>query len=148
MKKVISVFLAVVMVFSVFAVTAAAATNAKVKYPIIFIAGSSVDLFDAEGNEVSTGIEVLTDDDEGDGMGMDKIVETTVNILKPFVMEGLLQDKWDNYGKVLYDEFAPIWDESQLDGDGNTSFDIGQNVGEVPGDGIGRPERQRRYDGD
>ncbi|MBQ6874173.1 MAG: hypothetical protein IJO24_07780 [Clostridia bacterium] len=131
MKKVISVFLAVVMVFSVFAVTAAAATNAKVKYPIIFIAGSSVDLFDAEGNEISTGIEVLTDDDEGDGMGMDKIVETTVNILKPFVMEGLLQDKWDNYGKVLYDEFAPIWDEGQLDGDGNTKYGIGVSASEI-----------------
>lgn len=131
MKKVISVFLAVVMVFSVFAVTAAAATNAKVKYPIIFIAGSSVDLFDAEGNEVSTGIDVLTDDDEGDGMGMDKIVETTVNILKPFVMEGLLQDKWDNYGKVLYDEFAPIWDEGQLDGDGNTKYGIGVSASEI-----------------
>lgn len=132
MKKIIAVLLALVMVCSAFAVSAAAATNERVKYPIVFIAGSSVDLFDADGNPVSTGIEVLTDDDDGDeGMGFDKIMEATMNILIPFVKEGLLQDKWDNYGKALYDELAPIWDEGQLDGDGNTKYGIGVSPSEI-----------------
>lgn len=131
MKKVLAVFLPLVMTFSAFAASAAAA-NARVKYPIIFIAGSSVDLVDADGNPVSTGIEVLTDDDDGgDGMGMDKIMEATMNILTPFVTEGLLHDEWDNYGNALYEELAPIWDEGQLDGDGNTKYGIGVSASEI-----------------
>ena len=131
MKKLISVFLAALMAFSVFAVTAAAVTNEKVKYPIIFIAGSSVDLVDGEGNPVSTGIEVLTDDDEGDGMGADKIMEAAMNILVPFLTEGMPFDKWDNYGKALYEELAPIWDEGQLDGNGNTKYGVGVSPAEI-----------------
>ena len=130
MKKVISVFLAVVMVFSVFAVTAVAATSEKAKYPIIFIAGNSIVISDAEGNPLSTGFEVLTDDDEGD-MDTQKIIQAAMNIIIPFVTEGLPFDKWDNYGKALYEEFAPIWDESQIDGDGNPKYGTGISEADI-----------------
>jgi len=130
MKKVISVFLAVVMVFSVFAVTAAAVTSEKAKYPIIFIAGNSIVISDAEGNPLSTGFEVLTDDDEGD-MDTQKIIQAAMNIIIPFVTEGLPFDKWDNYGKALYEELAPIWDESQIDGDGNPKYGTGISEADI-----------------
>ena len=115
MKKILSVFLALLMVFSTFAVSASAVTHEKVKYPIVFIAGSSVDLVDENQNPISTGFEVLTDDDEGD-MTKEDIIQKTMNVLLPFFTEGLPFDKWDTYGKKLYEELAPIFDEGQLDG--------------------------------
>ncbi len=131
MKKLISVILAALMLSGTFVFSVSAAgTERKEKSPIIFIAGSSVDICDAEGNEISTGFEVLTDDDEGD-MSTDKIIETAMNILKPFILEGLPFDKWDNYGKALYDELAPIWDETQLDGDGNAKYGTGVSKAEI-----------------
>jgi len=100
------------------------------KSPIIFIAGSSIDICDAEGNEISTGFDVLTD---GSGLGFtrEEIIGSLSNILLPFVIEGLPEDKWDNYGKALYEEIAPIWDSTQLDGDGNAKYDTGVSKAEI-----------------
>lgn len=131
MKKIISLVLAALLVSGMLTTSAAAASREKkAKNPIIFIAGSSVDICDAEGNEISTGFDVLTDDDEGD-MTTDKIIETAMNILKPFILEGLPFDKWDNYGTALYEELAPIWDETQLGGDGNAKYGTGVSQAEI-----------------
>lgn len=124
MKKIISVLLALIMIFSTFAVSVSAVSNEKVKYPIIFIAGSSVDLVDGDQNPISTGFDVLTDDDEGD-ITKEDIVQKTMNVLLPFFTEGLPFDKWDTYGKKLYEELAPIFEEGQLDGNGNPKFGTG-----------------------
>lgn len=132
MKKFISVLL-VILMLSTTLITSAGAASAekKEKSPIIFIAGSSVDICDAEGNEIPTGFDVLTDDDDGEGMSTDSIIEAVMNILKPFLLEGLPFDKWENYGKALYDELAPIWDETQLDGDGNAKYGTGVSAAEI-----------------
>ncbi len=131
MKKAISLLLCIVLIGTAFAMPAfASGTERKEKCPIIFIAGSSIDICDAEGNEISTGFDVLTDDDEGD-MTTDKIIETAMNILKPFLLEGLPFNKWDNYGQALYEELAPIWDETQLGGDGNAKYGTGVSKAEI-----------------
>lgn len=131
MKKLIALTLSILMLFILVAVPVSAAGNEKhEKTPIIFIAGSSVDICDAEGNIISTGFDVLTDDDEGD-MSKEDLIESIVNITLPFVLEGLPQDKWDNYGKALYEELAPIWDETQLDGDGNAKYGTGVSAAEI-----------------
>ncbi len=131
MKKSIALLLSVLMILSVAVVPAFAAGAEKhEKCPIIFIAGSSVDICDADGNIISTGFDVLTDDDEGD-MTTEDIMESAINILLPFVIEGLPEDKWDNYGKALYEELAPIWDDTQLDGDGNAKYGTGVSKAEI-----------------
>lgn len=131
MKKLIAIILSTLMLFSVFAAPVSAASNEKhEKTPIIFIAGSSVDICDAEGNIISTGFDVLTDDDEGN-MTEEDVIESMVNILIPFVLEGLPQDKWDSYGETLYNELAPIWDDTQLDGDGNPKYGTGVSAAEI-----------------
>lgn len=130
MKKIISVLLALIMVFSSFAVSASAASNKKVKYPIIFIAGSSVDLVDEDQNPISTGFDVLTDDDEGD-LTKEDIISKIMNVMLPFVIEGLPFDEWDTYGDALYNELAPIFEEGQLDGDGNPKFGTGVAKAEI-----------------
>ncbi|MBO7318509.1 MAG: hypothetical protein J6V06_00630, partial [Clostridia bacterium] len=65
-KKLISLSLVLIMLFAVMTPAASAVTNDRVKYPIIFIAGSSVDLVDGDQKPISTGFDVFTDDDEGD----------------------------------------------------------------------------------
>lgn len=132
MKKLTALFLSIIMLLSVCSVgVSAAAENKHEKSPIIFIAGSSVDLVDGDQNPISTGFDVLTDDDEGDGITTKDIIETSLNIILPFVIEGLPADKWDNYGKALYEELAPIFAEGQLDGDGNPKFGTGVAKAEV-----------------
>lgn len=131
MKKLIALILSALMLFTLFAAPVSAAGSEKhEKCPIIFIAGSSVDICDKDGNIISTGFDVLTDDDEGD-MTEDDIMESIVNILLPFVIEGLPQDEWDNYGKALYEELSPIWDDTQLDGDGNAKYGTGVSKAEI-----------------
>lgn len=131
MKKALALVLSVLMLCSVFLMPVSAAeTERKEKCPIIFIAGSSINICDAEGNEISTGFDVITDDDEGD-MTTDKIIETAMNILKPFILEGLPFDKWDNYGNAIYEELSPIWDETQLGGDGNAKYGTGVSKAEI-----------------
>ena len=107
MKKFISLILAVLMIFSCFAVSASAVTNERDYYPIITIAGSSIDLVDGDQNPISTGFDVLTDDDEGD-MTKEDIIAKVMKVLTPFILEGLPFDKWDNYGDALYEELAPF----------------------------------------
>ena len=124
MKKALSIILTLIMVFSALAIPASAVTNEKVRYPIIFIAGSSVDLVDENQNPISTGFDVLTDDDEGE-LTKDDIIAKVMKVLTPFIVEGLPFDKWDNYGDALYNELAPIFEEGQLDGDGNPKFGTG-----------------------
>ena len=64
-------------------------------------------------------------DDEEEDDGSNKIVEACVNILKPFVLEGMLFDNWDNYGRAIYEELAPIFEDVVLNGDGEVKFPSG-----------------------
>ncbi len=131
MKKFTALLLTLLMLCSVVVLPASAVTNEHKKMPIIFIAGSSVDLVDGDQNPISTGFDVLTDDDEGEGYTKEQIIETAMNIIMPFVLEGLPKDKWDNYGKALYEELAPIFEEGQLDGNGNPKFGTGVAKAEI-----------------
>jgi len=125
MKKLTALLLTLIMIMGAVVLPASAVTNEHKKMPIIFIAGSSVDLVDGDQKPISTGFDVLTDDDEGDGYTKEQIIETSMNIIMPLVLEGLPQDKWENYGKALYAELAPIFEEGQLDGEGNPKFGTG-----------------------
>lgn len=125
MKKFLSVFLVMTMLFAVMAPAASAVAVPQAgKTPIIYIRGNGEQIYAADGvTPIVASFEDLGL--EGDasnsdsGIDKDTIVETAVNILKPFVMEGLIFDQWDNYGKVLYEEIAPLFVDAGLDYNGN-----------------------------
>ena len=119
MKKLISILLVTVMLFAVMA-PMASAVNAYDYLPTIYIRGSGETLYYPDGTVLAADLESLSLGDGGEG-GIDKdtIVETAVNILKPFVLEGMIFDKWDNYGRAIYDEIKPLFPDSGLDYDGN-----------------------------
>lgn len=121
MKKLISVFLAVMMLFAVMAPMASAANE---RTPIVYIRGNGDGLFYEDGTLLVTQFEELSLGGE-DGVDKDTIIETTVNILKPFVLEGMLFDEWDNYGRAIYDEISPLFVNAGLDENGNPKVGTG-----------------------
>lgn len=119
MKKIISVVLCLSLVFAVMAPVAFASEDERL--PTVYIRGNGEKIYDAEGNRLTTGFDNMSfgDDDSEEGDSSDKIVEAVVNILKPFVIEGMLFDQWDNYGRAIYEEIAPLFEDSGLDENGN-----------------------------
>jgi len=128
MKKIISVILVTVMLFAVTA-PAASAANAIEKLPIIYIRGNGEALYDKDGNKLAAEISDISFDESG--IDKDVIVETAVNILKPFVLEGMLFDKWDNYGRVIYDEISPLFVNAGLDENGNPKNGTGPAASQI-----------------
>ncbi|MBR2079873.1 MAG: hypothetical protein IJ962_06590 [Clostridia bacterium] len=118
MKKLISILLVTVMLFAVMA-PAVSAVNAYEYLPTIYIRGNGEELYYPDGTRLVASFDDLSLGGEEGGIDKDTIVETAVNILKPFVMEGMVFDKWDNYGKAIYDEIKPLFPDAGLDGNGN-----------------------------
>lgn len=129
MKKILSLILTLTMLVAIMAPTAAAA-DAKVKdeLPMIFIRGNGEDLYDENGKLIPGEIGDIFDKNivpEEEGISKDKLVESCVNILLPFLAEGLLMDNWDNYGKAIYEEISPLFEKTALDGNGNPKYGTG-----------------------
>ena len=122
MKKYISVLLAIVMLFTLMAPVASAGDFEKL--PIIYIRGNGENIVYPDGTRVPARIEDLSLGGD-EGLDKDVIVETAVNILKPFILEGMPFDKWDNYGRAIYDELSPLFTDAGLDYDGNPTNDTG-----------------------
>lgn len=119
MKKLISLLLVTVMLFAVMAPISSAVYE---KTPIVYIRGNGDGIYYEDGTLCVAQFEDLFADngeEEDDGIDKDTIVETVVNILKPFVMEGMIFDKWDNYGRVIYEEIKPLFPDAALDYEGN-----------------------------
>ena len=121
MKKLISFLLVAVMLFAVMA-PMASVSAANERTPIVYIRGNGDGLYYPDGSLCVAQLEDLFAEDaegEDDGIDKDTIVETAVNILKPFVKEGMLFDKWDNYGRAIYEELKPLFPDAGLDYEGN-----------------------------
>lgn len=128
MKKIISLSLALLMLFMLMAPCASAVTEERL--PIIYIRGNGETIYDSEGKPVAARLEDmfggLTDDSgEDSGISKDAIVESSVNILLPFLTQGLIFDEWDAYGKAIYDELSPLFENVALDSEGNSPEGIG-----------------------
>lgn len=117
MKKLISLTLVLVMLFAVLAPVASAGNYEYL--PIIYIRGNGEEIYYPDGTLCVTKFEDMDFSSEGSGIDKDTIVETAVNILKPFVLEGMLFDQWDAYGQAIYDEISPLMPDAGLDYDGN-----------------------------
>ncbi len=132
MKKMISVLLCLTLIFAVMAPVAFASQDERL--PTVYIRGNGEKLYNADGTRLATDFSGLSfgGDDEGDeDDSTDKIVEAVVNILKPFVLEGMLFDKWDNYGRAIYEELAPLFGDAGLDENGNPKNGTGVSPEEL-----------------
>lgn len=122
MKKLISILLVAVMLFAVMAPMASAANE---RTPIIYIRGNGDGLYYPDNTLVVAQFEDLSFGGDEGGVDKDAIVDAVVNILEPFVIEGMIFDKWDNYGKAIYDEIKPLFPDAALDYNGNPTKGTG-----------------------
>lgn len=134
MKKFISFLLVLSLVFVVMAPMAFASGYERL--PVVYIRGNGETLYDAEGNVLVTDLGNISfgdDSEEGeeDTSAKDAIVEAAVNILKPFVLEGMLFDEWDNYGKAIYEELSPLFGDVGLDENGNAKNGTGVSASKL-----------------
>ncbi|MCM1364794.1 MAG: hypothetical protein NC122_06555 [Faecalibacterium sp.] len=125
MKKVISVLLALVMVLSL-AVPAMAVvetfTDAGIRknIPVIRISGDGEPLYNNETGEKLLHYKDLLGDLGGDDdSDNSEIYKSIANVLLPFLVEGIAQDKWDNYYKNLQKEISELFGDTLLDKNGN-----------------------------
>lgn len=123
MKKLISILLVAVLAMGIMAPMTFAAGYEKL--PIIYIRGNGEPLYYEDGTKLVASFDDISFGDsseEGEEADVtkDKIVDAAVNILKPFVLEGMIFDNWDNYGKAVYEELVPLFGEDAgLDENGN-----------------------------
>lgn len=121
MKKLISVLLSVILIFTI-ATPCFAEAEQKVPLslsnsdiPVVSIYGDGEPLYNQEGEKVFHFSEILSmlgGTEEG------AFGEAMINILMPFLIEGLLNDEWDNYYKALEKEIGDIFKEVRLDDNG------------------------------
>lgn len=123
MKKIISVLLALTIIFAISAPAALAAVESDAcscgYTPVIDIKGTSI-YKDTENLDLGKAEKEVSG-------GKDAIVESSLNISKAFA-GAMLTDKWDNYCDVLYEEIIPIYDQYALNNDG----EIGNKSGIDP----------------
>ncbi len=131
MKKLISLILVTLMLFSVMApLVSVSAEGNEEATPIIYVRGNGNRLYNDKGEMIATDFGHVNLGDDGEET-KSKIVETASNILLPFITEGLIFDEWDNYGKAIYDEISPLFEQAILDGDGNPCYGTGISKSEA-----------------
>ncbi len=141
MKKTLALLLAVIMAFS--CAVPAFAASAVENIPTIMLRGDGNNIYKHDENgETPVWGDAVMDNIAGGNIG-----ETVANILLPFLVEGLLQDEWDNYYQVFYDEISPIFDGLRLDGDGNPMYNTGISNADAAENAYKMNSNQVRSDG-
>ncbi len=132
MKKIISVLLVTLMLFSVMA-PCASAISQRGDIPVIYIRGNGEKIYGPDGKLVPATFDDVNFGGDGEEGGVDKdtVVEACVNIIKPLLTEGLIFDEWENYGKAIYEEIQPLFDGAQLDGNGNSLPGVGMHQNSI-----------------
>lgn len=126
MKKILSVLLTAVLLFSL-AVPAFAAVNvneSKSQIPIIRISGDGEPLYDNQGNKLLTYTSIFGAFDT-EGEDNSELYYSIANVIAPFLVDGLLYDNWDPYYDALYTEIAELFGNTLLDKDGNPQDESG-----------------------
>ena len=123
-KKLISLIIAVIMIMSL-ATTAFAKDSNWISQslsdiPVIRISGDGEPLVDKDGNKIfhyKDAAKLLKGDGSEDGNN--ETMESIANVIKPFLLDGLLKDEWDGFYDSLYTEISQLFANSLLDKDGN-----------------------------
>ncbi|MBQ7117744.1 MAG: hypothetical protein IJN88_05995 [Clostridia bacterium] len=117
MKKLISLALVLVMLFTLAAPVGAASYKVDGSpIPVVTIYGDGEAIYDAEKkvklfqfNEI---MNIFGGSEEG------ALGEAAVNILMPFLLEGIINDEWDNYYAALEKEVGELFTEVRYDENG------------------------------
>ena len=121
MKKLVSVLLVLVMAFTIaMPATAIDLRRDGSDIPVVAIFGDGEPLYDGEGNKVFHFREIIS---TIGASAKDSLVESLVYMTKPFLVEGLLHDEWDNFYAVLEREMGRIFAATRYDNNGEKCND-------------------------
>ena len=131
MKKLIALLLTLCILFT--CVPMAFAGNAQLTDycddPVIYIAGDSGRIY-YDNDEKSFCIDNTGDLlNNGEGDKNEKIYEATASILLPFILEGIVFDKWDNYYAAVEKEIGELFEPIRLDNNGNVPAESDSGIG-------------------
>lgn len=125
MKKFLSVFLSLVMVFSIIspAFSWVDANESHSQIPVIRISGDGEALYDLEGNKIfhyKDVAKLLKSDGENSSENSEMYKSMAENLL-PALAKGLATDNWDDLYVGLETEISKIFANSLLDENGNVT---------------------------
>ena len=118
MKKIVSVLLAVVMTISVLipAISVSAKSYNIIDIPVVRIFGDGEPLYNKDGDMVFHFSEMLN---VGSGIEKEELYSSVINVVMPFLVEGLSTGNFDRYYAALEKEIGELFDEARLDENGN-----------------------------
>lgn len=129
MKKFLSVFLAVVIIFTLTlpAFSWVEINESRSQIPVIRISGDGEALYDQDGNKIfhyKDVAKLVTGDGEGENDNSEMYKEMASNLL-PALAKGLATDNWDDLYAALETEISKIFSNSLLDENGNVTNNSG-----------------------
>lgn len=113
MKKVVSLLLTLLMIFSLIIPVSAVQIETRSQYPIIYFRGNSEDIVDEDGNVVY--------DFDVDG----ETIKQMAKEILPYFAKGYLTNDFDEYYKVFGEEMAKLYERCLLDGNGDAQYGTG-----------------------
>ncbi len=145
MKKILSLLLVLSMLFALAAPVSAAQYKVDGSpIPVVTIYGDGEPIYDAEKkvklfqfNEI---LNLLGGSEEG------ALGESAINILMPFLLEGIVSDKWDNYYAALEKEVGELFTEARYDENGENwnGSGLSQLTQDVTATQLSRDAKEKR----
>lgn len=126
MKRCISIFLSVVLIFSLMmpAFSWVDANETKSQIPVIRISGDGEPLYDSEGNKIFHYRDVANLV-SGNGADNSELLKSMAESLLPALAKGLATDNWDDLYAGLETEISKLFANSLLDENGNVPNNSG-----------------------
>lgn len=127
MKKILSVFMAVVLIFSLAlpSFSRVDVNESKSLIPVIRISGDGEALYDEEGNKIFHYRDVVDLVSGDSGKDNSELYKSMAESLLPALAKGLVTDNWDDLYAGLETEISKIFANSLLDENGNVTNNSG-----------------------
>ena len=123
MKKLISIILATLMIFSSNLSASASASSGVEELPIITLLGDGTQIYmpdeTAENGEKNVWGDLFSD------VNMDYIKTAVLNVVEPLLLQGFTTGNWEPYCYAFYEEVAALFDPLRMDGNGNPRYNTG-----------------------
>ena len=119
MKKVMALLLTVSLIFTlgVPAMAGLDASQSRSQIPVIRISGDGEPLYNEKGERIMHFRGLLEGKDEEEDNS--SIYSSIINVLGPFLIEGVLFDNWEPYYENLQTEIGELFGDALLDNNGN-----------------------------
>ncbi len=119
MKKILAVLLSILLLFTaILPAFAVDYSHPSYNVPVILLRGDGEPLYDKDGNLAFDATDLLS---VFDGTGGSNLYESVAAVLQPFLLEGVLFNRWDRYYEALEAEIGELTERFRLDENGEAT---------------------------